>query len=389
MNVQQPAAISQLLMVNLAYTALYERSEKRTNSRRRQQQQRDEPASASQLLVALGLPAEDVNEQIGTSPILPRKEDMRRLRYQIETALFAMHWGFCDIAYDGSSDDISEESEDSASSSSSSSSEAAANAGAGSSGSSSNEAVADARPGSSLQQRQQQQHVDAAGKHIVPSGVHEPLAMTVLDAITSKSFVPDIRMRFSLLMTATSIAGFAMVLLPDAEPYASAKAAAAAAGRALARVDVDDDTAIEAAVAAVKAARAAAAAAADAVAGTNERLLRAMLLQLTPFLLKEAEQACSATGQKPLDLLEDKLPREGCVLAVLRRAVGGVACDEERAEAALPAEGKAWCTAVQKLCDDMRTGVNALNVCVQSMPARQQQRCHARAAETTLEQGAC
>jgi hypothetical protein len=227
MNVQQPAAISQLLMVNLAYTALYERSEKRTNSRRRQQQQLDEPASSSQLLVALGLPAEDVNEQIGTSPILPSKGDMRRLRSQIETALFAMHWGFVDIAYDGSSDDVSEESEDSASSSSSA---AAANAGPGSG--SSIAAVANARPGSSLQQRQQQRHVDAAGKHIVPAGVHEPLSMTVLDAILSKNFVPDIRMRFSLLMTATGIAGFAMVLLPDAEPQASAKAAKAAAAAA-------------------------------------------------------------------------------------------------------------------------------------------------------------
>jgi hypothetical protein len=78
------------------------------------------------------------------------------------------------------------------------------------------------------------------------------------------------------------------------------------------------------------------------VAGTHLRLLRAVLLQLTLFLLKEAEQHCSATGQKPLDLLEDKLPREGCVLAELRRAVGGVACDEARTEAALPAAGMAW-----------------------------------------------
>jgi hypothetical protein len=358
MNVQQPAAISQLLMVNLAYMALYERSERRTNSRRRQQQQRDEPASASQLLVALGLPTEDVNEQIGTSLIL-RGGNMCRLRFQIEAALFAMHWGFCDIAYECDSNNESKQSEDSASSSSSSS-----------------EAAANARPGSSVQ-RQPQRHVDAAGKHIVPAGVHEPLVMTVLEAITSKSFVPDMRTRFSLLMTATGIASFAMVLLLDAEPYASAKAAAAAADKALAYADPDDRAAVAAAVAPVKAAETAADAAAHAVAGTHLRLLRALLLQLTPFLLREAEQHCSATGQKPLDLLEDKLPREDCVLAELRRAVGGVACDEARTEAALPPAGKSWWTRVQQSCSDMCAGVNALNVCVHSMPARQQRHCYA------------
>jgi hypothetical protein len=166
---QQPAAISQLLMVNLAYVDQTERSEQRTNRRRRQQQQHDEPAYASQLLVALGLPEEDVREQIGTSHLLPSKDCMRRLRYQFETALFAMHWGFVDVAYDGSSDNDSEEAEDDASSSS----EAAGNAQSGSS-SSSSEAAVNALPGSSIQQHQhqRQRHVDAAGKHRVPFGVH-------------------------------------------------------------------------------------------------------------------------------------------------------------------------------------------------------------------------
>jgi hypothetical protein len=319
MNVQQPAAISQLLMVNLAYTALYERSKQPRRSRRQQQ---DDPTSApaSQLLVALGLPEDDVNEQIGTSPLL-RGGDMRRLRYQIETALFALYWGFVDVAYDDASDSDSEESEDCASGS--------------------NEAAANARSGSSIQQqqRQQQRHVDAAGQHIVPTGVHELLVMTVLEAILSRSFAPDMRVRFSVLMTATAVAGFAMVLLPDAEPHASAKAAAAAVGDALACANIDDNAALDAAIAA---ANAASDAAADAVAGSYLRLLRAVLLQLTPFLLKEAEQHCSATGQKPLDLRSDKLPREGCVLAMLRRAVGGVACDEARAEAEAPAAGETW-----------------------------------------------
>jgi hypothetical protein len=309
LNTQQPAAISQLLMVNLAYTVLYETSGQ--PRRRRQQQQQNEPAPAEQLLLALGLPAEDVCEQVGTSAMLPRRGDMSRLRYQFETALFAMYWGFVDVAYNGGSD--SDREEDASSSS----------AGSGRSN-----------------EQQRQRHKDAAGKHIVPSGVHEPLTMTVLDAMLTKRVEPD--MQFSLLTTATAVGGFAMALLTDAEPQASAKAAAAAAAsKALARAPPEDAAAVAAAIATAVAAKAAAAEAADAVAGTNMRLLRAMLLQLTPAMLKAAEQQCSAAGQKPLDMRGDSLPMEGCVLAMLRRAVGGVAVDEQRSEAAPPAAGMA------------------------------------------------
>jgi hypothetical protein len=150
--------------------------------------------------------------------------------------------------------------------------------------------------------------------------------MTVIDAVLTKSFAPDLQL--SLFMTTSSVAGFAMALLPFAEPYASAKAVADAASDAIVYAPADGAAAVAAAVAAARAANAAADEAADAVAGTNLRLLRAMLLQLTPVLLKAAEQHCSANGQKPLDLRDDKLPKEGCILAMLRRAVGGVACDE-------------------------------------------------------------
>jgi hypothetical protein len=311
LNTQQPAAISQLLMVNLAYTALYE-----CNCKPRRRRQQQGSGFARQLLAALGVPQEDLAEQIGTDELLPSREEMRTLGYQVENALLALFFGFTDHAHgyseNGATAGLGNTTNGSGASSSSCSRVAAG-------GSECSQQQPDNRQ-QQQQQRQPQRHVDAAGRHIVPAGVHEPLLMTVIDAALSLN-------KFPMLIISTCVAGFAATLLPVSEPTAEATAAAAASADASAAAD------------AAASAAAAAEAAAEAAAATHLRVLQALLLRLTPALLAAAEDICGAEGRKPVDVTHsDSI--EGSALSMLCRAVGGVAFDKGRRETQLPAAGQ-------------------------------------------------
>jgi hypothetical protein len=281
----------------------------------------------------MGLPQDDIAEQIGTDELLPQREDMRMLEYRVETVLFALFYGFADTAYDILKDSTTAGLEKTTDGSGGSSSSSSVEAGAP-------ECSQEQQNPQQQQQRQRQQqqqrrrHLDAAGQHLVPAGVHEPLVMTVLDAALSKSYEHE--KQFPLLMVSTSVAGFAAALLPVSEPTAEATAAAAALTAARRSADADASAAAIAAVeAAVKAV--------EAAAATNLRVLQALLLRLTPAVMKAAEVRCNAKGHKPLDVRHtEKIPLEGCALAMLCRALSGVAGDDKRLETELPASGERY-----------------------------------------------